>query len=273
MWVSVWRTVRKLRKENELLGLISFWCTSCALIGSYFGKWHATPHLAWILGQDARKDNRFIPWIRPQPQELVAMSDFLSEEFFRNHGVRPRYIIPNGVDASVHPAAGGKRDIDILGVGSLIVLKQYDLFLSLIGELRTELPEIRVFICGKGPEKMHLEALIGEMQLQDQVILTGELPHDEILRLMARTRILLHTSSYEGFSTVCLEALYAGAQVISFCQPTHARIPHWHIAASRTEMLGQMLAILQDPGTDHSSVLVRSMDESAREMMGLFNFS
>ena len=54
---------------------------------------------------------------------------------------------------------------------------------------------------------------------------------------MQRTKIFLHTSSYEGFSGACLEALYAGAHVISFCEPMKQKIDHWHIVKDEKEML------------------------------------
>ena len=51
----------------------------------------------------------------------------------------------------------------------------------------------------------------------DKIItLAGEVSHPELLRMLQRSRIFLHTSNYEGFGIVCLEALYAGAQVVSF---------------------------------------------------------
>src|ERR1700761_1012696 len=46
---TVWRTLRRLQKENDLIGLLSFWCTGCALVGKYYGRWHKLPHFAWIL--------------------------------------------------------------------------------------------------------------------------------------------------------------------------------------------------------------------------------
>src|SRR5580658_9226011 len=35
---SIWRTLNKLRRENDIVGLFSFWCSECALIGTYFGR-------------------------------------------------------------------------------------------------------------------------------------------------------------------------------------------------------------------------------------------
>src|SRR5450755_1723193 len=236
VWIDVWRVLHKIRKQNELLGLLSFWCTGPALVGKYFSKWHALKHFIWILGQDAREGNRFIPFIRPKASELIAMSDFLAREFQKNHFVFPKHIISNAIDQSRFSDQQVQRDIDILGVGSLIPLKQFDLFLAWLRELKNQIPELKAVICGKGPEENRLRKIIRDLNLQNHVILTGELSHDKVLRWMQRSRVLLHTSSYEGFSTVCLEALYAGAHVVSLCHPMASWVNHWHIADRWEEM-------------------------------------
>lgn len=271
-WVSVWRTLNRLRRENHIVGLFSFWCAECALIGKYFGKRNNIKHYTWILGQDARKDNRFVRWIRPHGEELVAMSDFLVKEFHRNHGIRPAHIIPNAVDPSLYDTTPVERDIDVLGVGSLILLKQYDLFISVIASLILRLPAIKVVICGKGPEEGNLRKMIRDLQLEENILMVGEKSHGEVLRLMSRSKILLHPSSYEGYSTVCLEALYAGCHVVSFCNPGSGWVRHWHIAGDTPEMTELTLEILEDPQTDHQRVLVYSADNNARAVAGLFGF-
>jgi SAM-dependent methyltransferase len=87
---------------------------------------------------------------------------------------------------------------------------------------------------------------------------------------MQRTKILLHTSGYEGFGVVCLEALYAGAHVISFCRPMEQDIPHWHIADSPEEMMQMAEEILRDPATSYTPVLPYTMKDTVRSVMELF---
>ncbi|HTS45983.1 MAG TPA: glycosyltransferase family 4 protein [Puia sp.] len=270
LWLSIWNKMSQLKKENEVIGILSFWCAECAFIGHYFGRIHRIRHLSWILGQDARKDNRYIRWMRPAADELIAMSDFLADEFHKNHSVRPAFVIPNGVDISMYSSSNGTRDIDVLGVGSLIELKQYDLFIRLIHELKKSIPTIRARIYGKGPEENNLQAMIETLEMEDTIQLEGERPHAEILELMQRSRVLLHTSSYEGFSTVCLEALYAGCRVISFCHPMKQWIRHWYIAKNNEEVVELLREILDDPDSDYRPVLPYSMDMSANSVMKLF---
>ena len=273
LWRHLWRTLQKLKKENNIIGLFSFWCGECALIGKYFGKRNNLKHFSWITGQDAKKGNKYIPLIRPQSHELIAMSDFLSKEFYKNYAVQPLHIITNGIDTSLFPGQSAGRDITILGVGSLIPLKQYDVFIKVVKEIIKEIPAANAILCGKGPQEMDLQKLIVYHQLQNNVLMTGEKPHAGILQLMQSTKVFLHTSGYEGFSTVCLEALYAGCHVISFIKPMQHDIDHWHIVQTMEEMIKKAIGILNNPGTAYTPVLPYTMDNSARAVMQLFNYN
>ena len=72
------------------------------------------------------------------------------------------------------------RDIDILGVGSLIPLKQYHLFIEIVHKIRQFLPDIKAALCGKGPEQEDLKTMIAKYNLEANIELTGELSHDKV---------------------------------------------------------------------------------------------
>jgi glycosyltransferase involved in cell wall biosynthesis len=272
LWARVRRKLSVINRTHRIIGLFSFWCTECALVGKYFAKPKNIKHLTWILGQDAKANNKYVRLIKPKANELVAMSDFLADSFEVNHGVRPQYTVPNGIDPRGYPSPAGERNIDVLGAGSLIKLKQYDLFVELVALVKNQLPNIRAVICGKGPEQQALLEQIDQLNIAQNVSLAGEFQHPEVLRHMQQSKVFLHTSYYEGFSTVCLEALYAGAHVISFCNPGPAYIPHWHIVNHKEEMLDKLLQLLTTPSLEHNPVLVYSMKDSAREVMKLFGY-
>lgn len=266
LWRKVWRTLKAI----EPCGLFSFWCTECALLGTRFARKNNLPHFTWILGQDAKKDNKFVKLIKPKSEELVAMSDFLADTFERNHGIRPAHVIPNGIDARWYPQTATPRTIDILGAGSLIKLKQYHLFIELVGLAKVSIPGIRAIICGKGPEERALLEQIHQLKLENNVSIAGELSHPEALAMMQQSKVFLHTSNYEGFSTVCLEALYAGAHVISFCNPVKKSIPHWHVVNTNEEMLQKLLELLNGPALEHQRVMPYTMRDTAKAVMQLF---
>jgi glycosyltransferase involved in cell wall biosynthesis len=271
VWMLAWKQLAGLKKKYSLVGLFSFWYGECALIGTLFGKRNGIPHFTWLLGQDAREGNKYARFLHPKGNALVALSDFLAKEFEKNYGIQPAHIIPAGIDTRHFDKRTVERDIDILGVGSLIPLKRYDWFVEVVKVLHTTTPGIRAMICGKGEEEKKLAGMIELSGMQESITLAGEIAYPEVLRLMQRSKIFLHTSSYEGFGLVCLEALYAGAQVISFCKPVTIDIPHWHIVSDLDAMIRLSHTLLQSGKIDHSPVLPYTMAETASAVMQLFD--
>lgn len=269
LWYEIRRKLLSLHRSHSIVGIFSFWCTECALVGNHFSKKYKLPHFTWVLGQDARKDNKFVRIIKPKPSSLVAMSDFLADEFERSHGIRPQHIIPNGIDQRWFEQSSPQRDIDVLGAGSLIPLKQYDIFIDIIAQAKKKFPHIKAMICGKGLLEAALKSQIQSLYVEENVSLAGEHQHTEVLKLMQRSKIFLHPSNYEGFSTVCLEALYAGAHVISFCKPMKGEIAHWHVVEDKTAMREKLVELLSE-SLDHTSVVPYTMRDTVWKVAHLY---
>ncbi len=262
-------TLKKLYGKFKIAGLFSFWYNECAFIGKKFAAKYGVKHYSWILGQDARKGNDYPKLLPPLSNELVALSDFIQNEFERNHGIKPQFVIPPGIDETLFSSISKERDLDLLGVGSLIPLKQYDIFLEIVAELKKQLPGIKALLVGKGPEKEKLQSLISKFKLESSVTMTGELPYSEVLKLMQRAKVFLHPSSYEGFGCVCLEALYAGAHVISFCKPMNMDIPHWHIVKAKDAAIAKAQEILSGQQTEYNPVKRFSINNTVTAIMKL----
>jgi glycosyltransferase involved in cell wall biosynthesis len=269
LWRKIKAELRLIHEQNKISGILSFWCGECALLGSRFAAKHQLIHRCWILGQDAKATNKYVNRISPDKNELIALSDFIASEMEKNHGIRPFTVIPPGIDPGMFPSNGSEKTIDILGAGSLIPLKRFTLFVDLVAEIRKEIPWLRVALCGEGPERKKLEKQISLLGLKETIILTGELPHIELLKLMQQTKIFLHTSSYEGYGLVCLEALSAKAKVISFVKPMHDPVQNWIIADTKETMLKKTLELLRT-GTSYQSVLPYKIEDCAKKIVTLF---
>jgi glycosyltransferase involved in cell wall biosynthesis len=179
-------------------------------------------------------------------------------------------MIPPGIDKKQFHPLPSEKDIDILAAGSFIPLKQYDIFLQVVAEIKKQIPLIKAALIGDGPERKRLENLITTLGLQSNVSLTGELPHTEVLQWMQRTKIFLHTSSYEAFGVVCIEALHAGAHVVSFIKPMYSAIQNWHIAGNKEDMIQKTLEILKNPATQYKRITPFVIEDSVKKMMQLF---
>jgi glycosyltransferase involved in cell wall biosynthesis len=271
-WIRSIKRVIRIAKEENISSIISFWCQETALIGSQVSKRLGITHKIWISGQDARKENMWMRLMKVDSKALVAMSDFLAKEFSKNHGITPAYVVRNGIEESLFSKSYLSKDIELIGVGSLIPLKQYDKFIEVVEKIKKARPDVKAFLVGDGPERKHLEELIALKKLDSTITMCGELPHEEAIRLLERSKVLLHPSSYEGYSTVCLEALYAGCNVVSFTFAENEKIQNWDVVETIEEMTEMTLEIVNANNTPER-VLVNSMDRAAADFITLLNLA
>lgn len=268
-WKQVWAELDRIRLKGGLVGIFSMFCSECAFVGHYYARRHKLQHRIWVMGQDARKSNNQVRRIRPKPEELICISDFLLREFERSHGIRPAFMIPYGIP-EMKSLPDKTRDIDILAVGSLISLKQYDWLIEVVEHLLPRFPRLHAVLVGEGEERGFLEGLIRQKRLQHHVRLAGRIPHQEVFSIMQRSRLLLHPSSYEGLGLVCLEALSAGAEVLSRCKPFDRDIEHWHIADSLNDMKAMAEQILSASSELFTSIPFEA-NTTAAEVLRLFD--
>ena len=261
--------LHKIYYRTPEMALLSFWYGECAWIGHHFAKKNSLKHFCWILGQDAKPGNKYPGRVHLPPDELIALSDFLQNEFEKNHKIKPAQLITPGIDPGLFSESNKSRDIDIIGAGSLIPLKRHDLFIEIVAAIRMRLPGLKVVIVGNGPEKEKLQTLITKSGLDSSVTMTGELCYTDVLQFMQRSKLLLHTSSYEGFSGVCLEALYAGCHVVSFCKAMQTPIEQWQIVSKKEEMIQTALNILENPSVAYNKITFATMDAISRKMLAL----
>ncbi len=270
IWMRAYRALKKIVAQHRVSGLVSLWVTECALVADRIAKKHHLNHLIWIIGQDAKASNRYVSRIKPKAEQLMAMSDFLKDEFYKNHAIAPQHVFENGITESIFPELNLKeRRIDIFGAGSLIPLKNYSLFIELIVEVKKAMPNVKAEIAGGGEEQRILEALIKMYNLEDNVKLLGPKTHAETLSLMNSSKVFLHTSNYEGNSTVLMEALYSGCKVISTCPLSHHKTENLYISNERDELKKKLLETLSLANASYKRVIFNTMDRSVQGIVNL----
>jgi glycosyltransferase involved in cell wall biosynthesis len=130
-------------------------------------------------------------------------------------------VIPFGIDpAPWRPAAGvsnGNRAPFFLFAGRHVDYKGVDVLLrALAGSALTAV------IAGDGPRRAAWQRLAGELGLDGRVTFTGEIPDDELRRLMQACDafVLPSVTRAEAFGYVQIEAMAAGKPVISTDVPS-----------------------------------------------------
>ena len=105
----------------------------------------------------------------------------------------------------------------ILGVGGLNPTKNFALLLQAFALLRDE-PGLMLVILGEGPERPAMERLAGELGLAGRVLLPGAVGNP--FAFMARARLFVLCSRFEGFPNVIVEAMACGAPVVATASPS-----------------------------------------------------
>ncbi|HEY9872812.1 MAG TPA: glycosyltransferase, partial [Candidatus Obscuribacterales bacterium] len=77
-------------------------------------------------------------------------------------------------------------------------------------EIRRQIPNVHYILVGKGSDRVRIEKLITELNLQEGVTLAGFIPDDELCDYYNLCDLFAMPSKGEGFGIVYLEALACG---------------------------------------------------------------
>ena len=267
-WRRVIRELKRISKEYNVSTIHSYWLTECTLIGQRFAKKYNIKFIAYAIGQDVLKGNRYLKLLNFPNMRVVSMSESIANRFHELTGKQVIGIIPAGIDLSKVIVTNESRTIDILGIGALIPLKNYTLFVEIISALKKDFPNIKAVIIGKGEQEELLKEKINTEGLQDNIQLLGGRPHSEVFSYMNKSRMLLHTSSYEGQSTVIMEALAMGLTVVCF---DVGRVDHEKVkvCANKDEMIQKLKASLSAE-LDFKPQILLSSEDTVKEFIKLY---
>jgi glycosyltransferase involved in cell wall biosynthesis len=216
-WRNTVRYAIQYHKTRPFEAIHSFWLGPAWLIGRYLAHKWQIPHVTTLMGQDVRPENyyRYFLNARHAPN-LIALSAYHQRVFMQTTGMQAGQIIPWGIDpAEIPKNLPDNRPLDVLGCGSLIPVKNWDLWLKIVAGIAPGKPDFQAALIGGGPERLRLEKIIAQMGLQERVRLPGDLPRAQVLSKMREAKVFLHTSGFESFGYVLAEAAMSGCRVVS----------------------------------------------------------
>ncbi|MBQ7714943.1 MAG: glycosyltransferase [Clostridia bacterium] len=148
---------------------------------------------------------------------VIAVSDEIADSFVFKKALGDKlFVLPNVVDAekvielAKEPCDG---EYDLVFVGRLDEVKRPLVFLDVVSRLAERLPGIRAAIVGDGKLRADAEKRKDELGLTNVEIM-GFDPNP--YRIMARSKINVMTSSYEGFGLVAVEAAILSVPTLAF---------------------------------------------------------
>ena len=228
IWLQALLKATSNHKSNKIDVIHSLWLGECAMIGNILSKKFNCEHICTLMGQDVKTTNRYLRLSKNKRIKIIALSKNQSDQYLQLTGRKVDEIIHWGIDDQNFNNT--KREIDLLAVGSLIQLKNYSLFIKLIAELRKIHPDIKCKLVGTGPELSTLTTLVKEKGISENIEFTGLLSRTGIFKLMRKSKIFVHPSTFEGSGYVFAEALVNGMNIVSFNVGYAQQHPKWSIA-------------------------------------------
>ena len=164
-------------------------------------------------------------WLIRRMDAVIATSE-LSASFLKRKAI----VIPHGVDteryappadrAAAFAEAGLPGSYAIGCFGRVRAQKGTDLFVDAMCRLLPRYPDFCAVIVGaitadESGFANELKKRIEDVGLQSRVVITGELPIEDLPRWYRRLTIYAFTSRNEGFGLTLLEAMSAGAALVA----------------------------------------------------------
>ncbi len=103
----------------------------------------------------------------------------------------------------------------IVSPGRLVPWKGFGTLIKIMPEILKVNPDFKLFIIGEGPELGNLKFEIGNLGLEQQVILTGALEQNLFWKYCSAAEMFVLNTGYEGLPHITIEAMQLGLPVIT----------------------------------------------------------
>ncbi|MBR0779084.1 glycosyltransferase family 4 protein [Bradyrhizobium diazoefficiens] len=172
-----------------------------------------------------RHHSRITRWLIRQMDAVIATSE-ISASFLKVKAT----VIPHGVDTDIYAPpqdrAAAFADSGLPGryaigcFGRVRAQKGTDVFVEAMCRLLPRYPDFTAVIVGQVTAEQtafasELRKRIEAAGLQSRIVITGELPIEQVQRWYQRLTIYAFTSRNEGFGLTLIEAMAAGAALVA----------------------------------------------------------
>ena len=265
-WRKTWTQLSRLHREEPIDVVHSLWLSECTFLAQKWTNSNRVKHITTAMGQDVLTQNRYLNRINFDGLPTAVVSSVQGKYLEKSTGKQATRIIPWGLDKfDVNEA---ERSIDILGVGALTVLKDFGLFLKVIATVLKTNPNIKATLIGDGPERPHLEALAKALKISDSVKFLGNVSRPKVLDLMTRSKVFLHTSTFESQGYVFNEAMANGMSIVSRKVGLAEPSVRWLICETEQEMAGDVISLLEQ---DFKPLALLPVQETIEAYEKLYN--
>lgn len=158
-----------------------------------------------------------------EADQIICCSQYMQDEICTLFGVHRDMvkIIPNGVDPDQFTSLPdeprleiGPQEKAIVFLGRLVPEKGVWQLISCMPQVLERIPEAKLYIGGRGPQKPILEEKVAELGLEEQVVFAGFLKEKDRNYIYDRANAAVFPSLYEPFGIVALEAMATRTPVV-----------------------------------------------------------
>ncbi|HEY4474190.1 MAG TPA: glycosyltransferase family 4 protein [Candidatus Paceibacterota bacterium] len=103
----------------------------------------------------------------------------------------------------------------LISVGRLVPWKGFMGLIETMPRLRKRFPDLKLLIVGSGPELSRLEQKAADVGLENEVIFTGALTRDVLIRYIRASDVFVLNTSYKGLSHQLLEVMAVGVPIVT----------------------------------------------------------
>ena len=138
----------------------------------------------------------------------------------------PMRVIPTGVDINSlnkPETVDVRKELDIpddvpvlLTLSRVAEEKKIDRILNAMPEILDEFPQTRLVIAGDGPDMEVLQEQVERLTLEDSVIFTGDIPHDDVGSYYKMADLFVSASDTETQGLTYIEALASGTRCVVY---------------------------------------------------------
>ena len=223
--IFLWKLIRKHR---PIMILANFAAVNISLVVSWLLRvpcriayYHTADEYAYLCGKTRRIQNfyklrKII--IYKLATLLMTVSHAVAEELTQIYKI-PKRKIAIFYNALQDPGIIIKktidRKIDLICVGRLVFGKGHDILIKAMKIVTEKRPNTSLLIVGEGELKDSLQWMVEALGLEENISFTGIVAHQEVLRLVSDSKVLVLPTRFEAFPYAVIEALSLGTPVIA----------------------------------------------------------
>lgn len=169
---------------------------------------------------------------------ILAETDIqMKIDFKYHHNINRVSILPGYVPPQSFPISQ-KKQYDIVSVGRLMDFKNHKALLPLINNYR-------VIIVGDGENYEFFKKISSSNR---NLIVTGYLKYDNVLKIISQSKIMVHPSKSEGFPRVFNESISLGVPLIALKETIQVGLQNYEtlLLVKEEDLISKTIELLSD---------------------------